>query len=65
MTQSMFLFKRYFFLGLHPWHKEVPRLGFQLELQLPAYATATAPLDLSARSAPYTVAHGNPGSLTH
>ena len=26
---------------------EVPRLGVESELQLPAYATATAPLDLS------------------
>ena len=30
------------FLGLHLWHMEVPRLGVQLELQLPAYTTATA-----------------------
>ena len=30
------------FLGSHPWHLEVPRLGVELELQLPAYATATA-----------------------
>ena len=29
------------FLGLHPQHMEVPRLGVQLELQLLAYATAT------------------------
>ena len=28
------------FLGPHPWHMEVPRLGVQWELQLPAYATA-------------------------
>ena len=32
----------FFFLGLHLGHMEVPRLGGQLELQLPAYATATA-----------------------
>ena len=31
-----------FFLGPHPWHMEVPRLGVKSELQLPAYATATA-----------------------
>ena len=31
----------FFFLGLHPHHMEVPRLGVKLELQLPAYATAT------------------------
>ena len=30
------------FLGPHPQHMKVPRLGVQLELQLPAYATATA-----------------------
>ena len=37
------------FLGLHPWHMEVPRLGVELELQLLAYvtATATATWDLS------------------
>ena len=30
------------FLGLHLWHMEVPRLGVQLELQLPAYAHGNA-----------------------
>ena len=34
-------------LGCHPWHMEVPRLGVELELQLPAYVTATATPDLS------------------
>ena len=29
------------------WHMEVPRLGVKLELQLPAYTTATATQDLS------------------
>ena len=29
------------FLGLYPQHMEVPRLGIKLELQPPAYATAT------------------------
>ena len=28
------------FLGLHSQHMEVPRLGIESELQLPAYATA-------------------------
>ena len=28
------------FLGPHLWHMEIPRLGIQSELQLPAYATA-------------------------
>ena len=35
------------FLGLHTWHMEVPRLGVQSELQLPAYARATATPDSS------------------
>ena len=47
----------YFFSGPHPHHMEVPRLGVESELQLPAYTTAT--------SATYTTAHGNTGSLTH
>ena len=34
-----------FFLGPQVWHMEVPRLGVESELQLPAYATATAILD--------------------
>ena len=34
-------FIHFVFLGPHPQHMEVPRLGVQLELQLPAYATAT------------------------
>ena len=33
-------------LGLHAWHMEVPKLGVKLELQLPAYTTATAVLEL-------------------
>ena len=36
-----------FFLGLYPWHMEVPRLGVESELELLAYATATATQDLS------------------
>ena len=30
------------FLGPHPQNMESPTLGVELELQLPAYATATA-----------------------
>ena len=37
----------FFFLGPHLQHMEVPRLGVKLELQLPAYTTATATLDPS------------------
>ena len=36
-----------FFYGPQSWHMEVPRLEVQQELQLPAYATATATPDLS------------------
>ena len=35
------------FLGSHPWHMVIPRLGVKLDLQLPAYATATATPDSS------------------
>ena len=35
------------FLGPHPWHMEVLRLGVESELQLPAYSTATATQDPS------------------
>ena len=35
------------FLGMHPRHMEVPRLGVESELQLPAYTTATATQDPS------------------
>ena len=36
-----------YFLGPHPQYMEVPRLGVELELQLPAYTTATATRDPS------------------
>ena len=36
-----------FFSALHQWHMEVPRLGVESELQLPAYNTATVSPDLS------------------
>ena len=38
----LFLFLFFCFLGLHPWHMELPRLGVESELQLPAYTAATA-----------------------
>ena len=37
--------KKIFFCGvlvLHLWHMEIPRLGLELELQLPACTTAMA-----------------------
>ena len=39
------LFIYFCFLGLHLWHMEVPRLGVESELGLPAYTTATATPD--------------------
>ena len=38
----VFFFFSFVFLGPHPWHMEIPRLGVKSELQLPAYTTATA-----------------------
>ena len=40
-----FLFCFVLFSRLHLWHIEVPRLGTESELQLPAYTTATARRD--------------------
>ena len=37
----------FYFLGPQSRHTEVPRLGVESELKLPAYATATATSDLS------------------
>ena len=50
--------------GPLPRHVEVLRLGVRSELQLLAYATATAMQD-PATTETYTTAHGNAGSLTH
>ena len=48
-TTELFLlflkFKKNFFKGPHLWHMEVPRLGVDMELQLPAYTTAPATQD--------------------
>ena len=40
-TKLFFFFFFSFFLGRHPRHIEVPRLGVKWKLQLPAYATVT------------------------
>ena len=39
--------RKFLFLGLHPWHTEVSRLGVELELQPPTHPTATAMPDPS------------------
>ena len=40
-------FGLFVFLGAHPWHMEVPRLGVELELKLPSYTATIAMQDLS------------------
>ena len=35
----------FFFLGMHLWNMEVPRVEVQWELQIPAYITAIAMQD--------------------
>ena len=59
---SLFVF---LFLGPHLWPMEVPRIGVESQLQLPAYTTATAMRAPSNVHDLYTTAHGNAGSLTH
>ena len=53
---SLFLLLLFFFFWLQVQHMEVPRLGVESELQLPAYTTATATLDLSHACNPH---HGS------
>ena len=53
-----------YFLGPHPWHMEVPRLGVKLELQLPSYTRATA-IPHPSLPVAYATAPGNVESLTH
>ena len=43
----IYLFIYFCFLEQYLLHKEVPRLGVKLELQLPAYTTVTAMRDTS------------------
>ena len=42
MIQRVFLSLLFFFLGPHPRHTDVPRLGLASELHLPAYTAVTA-----------------------
>ena len=62
IPKSSYLHSRtviFVFLGPHPQHMEVPRLGVQMELQLLAYPTE---IQDPAASATYTTAHGNTSS---
>ena len=47
MSNSFSFFFSFIFLGLHLYHVEVPRLGTESELHLPAYTTTTATQDSS------------------
>ena len=49
----LFFFLFFHFLGPHPHHMEIPRLGVDLELQLPAYTTVTATPDPSCVCDPH------------
>ena len=44
---GFFIFLFFVFLGPHLWYMELPRLGVESELQLPAYTTAIALQELS------------------
>ena len=57
-----FFFLSFVFGGSAPMAYEVPRLGIESELQLPAYTTATPD---PSRICDYTTAYSNAGSLTH
>ena len=49
-TQMIFVcvfFFSFFFLETYPWHMDIPMLGVKSELQISAYAMATAKRDLS------------------
>ena len=46
-SYSLFGFVLFCFLGPHLWPMEVPRLGFESELQQSAYTASTATQDLS------------------
>ena len=46
-SRSPSSYQTFCLLELYPWYMEAPRLGLELELQLPAYATATAMSDPS------------------
>ena len=60
----LFIYLFICFLGPHPWHVEVPRLGVQSELQLPVYIHHSHSNTIWASSVTYTTAHSNARSLT-
>ena len=64
ILNGIVFFSFLFFLGLHPRHMEVPRLGVGLELQLLAYPQPQQHQTQST-SAIYTTAQCNTGSSAH
>ena len=52
------------FLRLHLWHREIPRLGVESELQLEPVLQPQQH-QIGAASAIYAIAYGNTRSLTH
>ena len=64
VLQAFFFVLFCFFFVLHPEHMDVPRLGIELELQLPAYTTDTAMQDSRCLCA-LTTALSSTISLTH
>ena len=46
-TGDLVMFFVFVFLGPHLWHRKIPKLGVESEVQLPTYTTATARQDLS------------------
>ena len=54
----------FYFLGLHMWHMEVPRLGVKSELSCHPTPQPQQP-GIQGESSTYTTAHDNAGRLTH
>ena len=63
-TWNVIYLASFVFLGLHPWHMEVPRLGVEWDLQPLTYTTATARWDPSHICDLHHSSY-NAGSLTH
>ena len=60
----LFFFFFFAFLGPHPQHMEVPRLGVKSELQL-LPTPQPQQRQICTRSLTYSTAHSNTGPLTH
>ena len=63
--EGLILFFFFFFLGMHPWHMEVHRLGVRLELQLAEAMPQPQQPSIQAASVTYTTAQGHAGYLIY